>query len=269
MFYCNNPECGVKGDVIQFWFELLKPAGLYRADWSLLRAAGDLIERVESGEIDVSIREFDDDLPASRSHGQRRAKGESYISKLRLIKREVKVIGSEALPRPVRISVREVVLGLFPENRLLMITPKREWHDIKLRNEWLKEYVTVRPRVPERSFVSQNYLSRADLNCFYEGMEGVERRWLVIEGDSGTLEQQWWIHKQLSPACLCWSGGKSLHGGTLVEGWTEEQCFDLYAQAIRLGITDCNTWKRPQPVRLPAGWNCKTMHKQNVLVWQM
>ena len=74
-------------------------------------------------------------------------------------------------------------------------------------------------------------------------MDGIARRWLVIEGDQGTLEQQWQIHKQLAKGhrlcCLCWSGGKSLHGWYFVESYSERQCFELYVEAIGLGVSDC------------------------------
>ena len=47
----------------------------------------------------------------------------------------------QALPKPVRLSVKEGILGLFPDDGYLMLTPKRNWHDIKMRDEWLVNYV--------------------------------------------------------------------------------------------------------------------------------
>ena len=47
-----------------------------------------------------------------------------------------------------------------------------------------------------------NYLSRADANCSYDGMAGIARRWLVIEGDKRTLEQQLWIHTAIDAATM-------------------------------------------------------------------
>ncbi len=58
--------------------------------------------------------------------------------------------------------------------------------------------------------------------------------------------------------CVCYSGGKSLHGWYLVEGWPEHQCFELYAAAKGFGISDCATYSIRQPVRLPGGFNAKT-----------
>ena len=121
----------------------------------------------------------------------------------------------------------------------------------------------------KRSFISQSYLMRDDVNCSYAAFEGGSRRWLVIESDQLSLERQLWIHRELQRSggnlgCMCWSGGRSLHGWYLVEGWSRRRCFKLYAQAIRLGVSDCNTWRICQPVRLPNGWNHKTQMKQHI-----
>lgn len=87
------------------------------------------------------------------------------------------------------------------------------------------------------------------------------RRWLVIEFDSGTADEQAAIHWHLS-ACAkaCgWppfalgvhSGSKSLHGwyGPVT---TEEIARDLFAYARLLGA-DTATWTRCQLIRLPDG----------------
>ena len=179
----------------EFWYQLVVHIRLPSKDWSLPQAAGDLLAKVESGEIDVSITECEGASAKAHGHGG----GDEYFSRLFALCQQNKFAGgSEALPTPIRMSVKEAILGLFPEDGFLMVTPKREWHDIKKRDEWLKQYSRAKPPVPERSFISSNYLSRADRNCSYDGMAGIARRWLVIEGDKSTLEQQFWIHKQLS-----------------------------------------------------------------------
>ena len=274
MFYCNNAECGIRGDVVEFWYQLLKQAGLYRADWSLLRAAGDLIERVESGEIDVSIREFDDDLPASGIHRQRRRERDEHFARLQELVQRYKgreIAGSLSLPNAVKISLREVLLGLFPENRFIMLANKRDGrHHIMRRDVWLSGRYHAKPTLEYCSFVSQNYCSRADVDgTSYDAFEGIARRWMVMEADKGTLEQQYWLHSQLNPACVCWSGGKSLHAWHFVQGWTKDQCFDLFAEGIRLGVNDPRGWLVCQQMRLPAGFNVKTGKVQKVLVWNL
>ena len=88
-------------------------------------------------------------------------------------------------------------MRLFPDDGLLLITPKVEWQscNIFMRDEWLSSRYR---EACQCSYMSSNYLSRADMNCSYAGMEGIERRWMIIEGDKGTLEQQLWIHQELN-----------------------------------------------------------------------
>jgi hypothetical protein len=150
------------------------------------------------------------------------------------------------LPESVRISVRQAMLGLFPSDGYLFLTPKKEWqkYNIAKRDYWLENH--RRFKLWKYSWCASNYLSRADRRCSYDGMEGIARRWMIIEGDEGSLEQQFWIHKQLDQrygnlGCLVYSSGKSLHGWYFVEGWSEEECFELFAQAIDLGIRDINS----------------------------
>jgi len=156
------------------------------------------------------------------------------------------------LPKPLGLSFNDVIRGLFPDNGFLMLSAYRQkQHLIGKRDEWL-----AYPEIIEQcSHVSQNYCSRCDVDgTSYDAFVGIERRWLVIEADHGTLEQQFWLHQQLAAeadlGCLCWSGGKSLHGWYFVEGWTIEQCFALYAKAIRLGVNDCHHWLICQQARL-------------------
>ena len=87
------------------------------------------------------------------------------------------------------------------------------------------------------------------------------RRWLVVEFDSGSIDEQAALHWYLgiTAEALGWprlrlavhSGGKSLHG------WygpcqSEEQARELMTEAVRLGA-DPATWTRCQLVRLPGG----------------
>lgn len=87
------------------------------------------------------------------------------------------------------------------------------------------------------------------------------RRWLVVEFDDGTLDQQAALHWHLD-ACAIASGwprltlvlhsaGKSLHGwyGPITD---EEVAREIMAYAVTLGA-DPATWTRCQLVRLPEG----------------
>jgi len=64
----------------------------------------------------------------------------------------------------------------------------------------------------------------------------LQRRYICVEADRWTLEQPYWIHRQLSEYlrldCLCFSGGKSLHGFYHCQGLFESDLLDFYAQAL-------------------------------------
>lgn len=81
------------------------------------------------------------------------------------------------------------------------------------------------------------------------------RRWLVIEFDSGTADEQAALHWHLGgtwPLVLCvHSAGKSIHGwyGPLMSEPDARACMEY---AVHLGA-DYATWNRCQLVRLPGG----------------
>ena len=273
-FKCCDPQCGIRGDVVQMWWLMVKLSGFAPPGWNWNRthACGDLLARVKRGMIDVSISEFENGRLNSKYPPPPKDIWRSKLEDLIKNRPPVTLRQGVALPRQVRISVKEAILGLFPLDGYLLITPRVGWQQFNIykRDRWLAHY----PEVLKCSFISSNYLSRDDVQCSRLGMEGVERRWLVIEGDEGTLEQQLWIHKELEAqyqnlGCVLYSGGKSLHGWYDVENWTAEQCFRLYAEAIDLGIRDCSTWRMSQPVRMPQGLRRDTKRKQAVLVWNL
>lgn len=87
------------------------------------------------------------------------------------------------------------------------------------------------------------------------------RRWLVLEFDSGTMDEQAALHWHFRAACIAtgWprlrlcvlSGGKSLHGwyGPVT---SEEDAYELMYYAAGLGA-DVSSWNRAALMRLPGG----------------
>jgi hypothetical protein len=87
------------------------------------------------------------------------------------------------------------------------------------------------------------------------------RRWLVVEFDSGTIDEQAQLHwalAQCSESCgwpklalVVHSGGKSLHGwyGPVSD---EDQAGDFFCHARTLGA-DPSTWTACQLIRMPDG----------------
>ena len=69
--HCNNSECRIQGsDIVDFWFELVKCFGWSPPSWSRFQACADLLARVESGEIDVRIKDFERQSASHGSHGR-------------------------------------------------------------------------------------------------------------------------------------------------------------------------------------------------------
>ena len=79
MFKCNSAHCGISGDVTDFWLLLVEKVGLPHRHWSRHQAAADLLARVESGEIDVRITDFEGE--SAKAHGHA-AGGDEYFPKL-------------------------------------------------------------------------------------------------------------------------------------------------------------------------------------------
>jgi hypothetical protein len=82
------------------------------------------------------------------------------------------------------------------------------------------------------------------------------RRFLVIEQDSGTPDEQAsvLVHlARLAPLALAvHSGSKSIHGWFYCEGTPEEHLRRFMNYAVSLGA-DRATWSRSQFVRMPDG----------------
>jgi hypothetical protein len=280
MFYCNNPECGITGDVVEFWFRVVQLAGRAPALWDRNYAAGDLLARLKSGQINPKLTELSDSCGSAGTPMRAREREAPLIAEIRTNLKQLGAMPSlpcklrpKRLPVPLRIRVHDVIRALFPQNGLLLITPQVNWQSkyIRLRDDWLK---LTPAQLAAHSFISTSYLTRADLNSSYPAFD--KRRWLVIEDDSGSpLEQQFAIHTTLANLdaplrCVCWSGGKSLHGWYLVEGWPETKCFELYAAAKGLGIRpDIAPYSIRQPVRLAGGWNAKTKQRQLIYLWNL
>ena len=82
------------------------------------------------------------------------------------------------------------------------------------------------------------------------------RRFLVIERDQGTLDEQaailWHLADFAPLALVVHSAGKSLHGWFYVAERTEAQSRKFMEFAVSLGA-DSATWCKCQPVRMPGG----------------
>jgi hypothetical protein len=171
------------------------------------------------------------------------------------------------LPSVVKVSTEEVLQGYFPEEGHIWIGFKRNWGETRARSYWLENV----SKVKNWQFFVPSYIKRHRRRC-REAILG-KREWIVVEADQWSLEQQYWIHRRLSKyfrlGCLCWSGGKSLHGSYCMKGVSEEQIFKFYRLAVELGVNDCAAYFPEQHVRFPGGWNKKTNRVQSIYVWNI
>ena len=82
------------------------------------------------------------------------------------------------------------------------------------------------------------------------------RRFLVVEFDSGTLDQQAALIYHLAQyaplALVVFSGSKSAHSWFFCEGQSEDKLTRFFDYATSLGA-DPKTWSRSQFVRIPDG----------------
>jgi hypothetical protein len=148
---------------------------------------------------------------------------------------------------PVRLEdnisrVEEVIDALFPGNPLLCVGRSNSEFKTRHREE-------LRGELSEMSLIVPSPMS-AVTGLTQDGRPSEhtlsntgDRRFLVIEQDSGTLDDQ---------AGAVHSGSKSIHGWFYCQGKDEEFLKRFMRYAVALGA-DRATWTRSQFVRMPDG----------------
>jgi hypothetical protein len=144
---------------------------------------------------------------------------------------------------------------LFPGNPLLcfgrsshfFFTDRREIFRGRLHN-W--SLIVPSPMTAQRGRTKQGKLS-----CHSEANTG-PRRFLVVEFDSGTLDQQaallWHLALFAPLALVVFSGSKSAHSWYFCDGQPEDKLRRFFDYACSLGA-DPKTWSHCQFVRMPDG----------------
>lgn len=144
---------------------------------------------------------------------------------------------------------------LFPGNPLLCVGSSRSKFATRRRSEWEGRLSELQLMVPSPM---NGLLGRTQ-----DGKESAHtlentgpRRFLVIEQDLGTLDEQAGILAHLAThaplALAVFSGGKSLHGWFSCGGQREDRLRSFMAYAVSLGA-DRALWTRSQFVRIPDG----------------
>ena len=144
---------------------------------------------------------------------------------------------------------------LFPGNRLLCVGKSNTVFATQSREEWRGEMSAVQFIVPnpmtaktgrtQDGKVSEHTLENTD-----------PRRFLIIEQDTGTVDEQaavlLYLAERAPLALAVHSGSKSIHGWFYCQGQPEESLLRFMRYAVTLGA-DRATWTRSQFVRMPDG----------------
>jgi hypothetical protein len=182
------------------------------AQWDKYAAARDLLAREAEGCFDKSVElEGHNSSTAMWVGGGGRPWG---IDQLTLNHRElvtyaktskVSSPGTVKLPSPVDVPADEVLRGYFPEEGHVWIGSKFNWGETHKREYWLEHLF---PK--DWQYFVPNYMKpyRRRLRTSIR-----ERQWIVVEADKWSLEQQFWIHRQLAKhlplGCLCGLAGRA------------------------------------------------------------
>ena len=161
---------------------------------------------------------------------------------------------------PVRIEdnqahTEHIIDTLFPGDPLLCAGHSNSDFETRSRNEWRGKLAELAVIVPSPMTARQGKTQEGKISAHALETTG-PRRFLVIEQDTGTIDDQAAIllHlAQIGPLALAvHSGGKSIHGWFACQDRTEDQLRRFMRYAVSLGA-DHATWTRSQFVRMPDG----------------
>jgi hypothetical protein len=161
---------------------------------------------------------------------------------------------------PIRLddndgNTEEIIDILFPGNPFLCCGKSKAEFATRRREEWPGRLGEMQLIVP--SPMTTRTGRTQDGHESEHTLENTgPRRFLVVEQDSGTVDEQAAILAHLAAhvpfALAVHSGGKSLHGWFYCAGQHEERLRRFMNYAVSLGA-DQATWTRSQFVRMPDG----------------
>ncbi|MDX2079230.1 MAG: hypothetical protein SFU53_00455 [Terrimicrobiaceae bacterium] len=163
----------------------------------------------------------------------------------------------EASPRRIEDNephTGELIDALFPGNPLLCCGWSRHRFETRPRCQWhkLEELQLIVPN----PMTARTGVTRTGKESAHTLANTGPRRFLVVEQDSGTIDQQAAILTHLATraplAMAVHSGGKSLHGWFFCADVPETVIRPFMEYAVTLGA-DPATWTRSQFVRMPDG----------------
>jgi hypothetical protein len=149
----------------------------------------------------------------------------------------------------------EIVDALFPGDALLCCAKSNSEFATRTREDWRGKLAAMQFIVPS-PMMARTGRTQDGRESEHTLANTAERRFLVIEQDSGTVDEQAAILAHLAeraPLSLAvHSGSRSLHGWFHCQGQGEERLRAFMRYAVSLGA-DPATWTRSQFVRMPDG----------------
>jgi len=149
----------------------------------------------------------------------------------------------------------EIIDVLFPGDPLLCCGQSSSRFATRLRSEWRGRLSSLQLIVPSPMSAVKGKTKEGKDSQHTLSNTG-PRRFLVVEQDAGTLDEQAavLVHlAEMAPLALAvHSGRKSVHGWFYCVGQPEENLRAFMDYAVRLGA-DRATWTRSQFVRMPDG----------------
>ena len=154
-----------------------------------------------------------------------------------------------------RNRTEEVIDWLFPDNPWLCCGASTSCFDTRRRDDWRGHLHQGQLIVPN-PMTAKTGTTKAGCPSKHCLDNTGPRRFLVVEFDAGTLDEQAGILLHLSAyaplVCVVHSGNRSLHGWFYVKGQPEAKVRDFFRYSASLGA-DAVTWTRSQFVRMPDG----------------
>jgi hypothetical protein len=145
--------------------------------------------------------------------------------------------------------------ALFPGNPLLCAGRSNCDFATRARDEWRGELTALQLIVPSPMSALTGITQEGKESAHTLSNTG-PRRFLVIEQDDGTVDEQAAVLLHLAEraplALTVHSGSKSIHGWFYCVGQSEERLQKFMRYAVSLGA-DRATWTRSQFVRMPDG----------------
>ena len=162
-------------------------------------------------------------------------------------------------PQPVQFGqssgTEAYIDALFAGNPWLCVG-KANWDFYTARRDWWRGKLNDRALIVPSPMCSQEGRTKEGHMSFHTEVNTAPRRFLVVEFDSGTLDQQAALIYHLAQyaplALVVFSGSKSAHSWFFCEGQSEDKLTRFFDYATSLGA-DPKTWSRSQFVRIPDG----------------